>query len=119
MASAGTHPSATVHPLAVETMQRRYGLDIGGHRPKPVDAFAGQQFDYVITVCDSAAATCPTFPGVAQRIHWSFADPAAVTEPTAARQAFDSTAAAIAAQLRGWLAEVGIQAHGPASLANA
>jgi arsenate reductase len=52
------------------------GIDITGHRSKSVDEFAGQEFDYVITVCDNANETCPVFPGKAQRIHWSFDDPA-------------------------------------------
>lgn len=117
--SAGTHPSASVHPLAVATMRRRYGLDIGASRPKSVDQFAGQHFDYVITVCDAAAATCPTFPGTVHRIHWSFADPAAVADPEAARRAFDTTAEAIASRLRGWLAGLGVEPQGPASAVNA
>jgi protein-tyrosine-phosphatase len=111
--SAGTHPSVAVHPLAVETMHEQYGIDISGHRPKSVDAYSGQRFDYVITVCDAAAATCPTFPGSAQRLHWSFPDPAAVTDPVAARRAFTDTAAAIASQLRGWLADIGASAKAP------
>jgi arsenate reductase len=44
-----------------------------------VDEFAGQSFDYVITVCDNANQQCPMFPGKAERIHWSIADPAEVT----------------------------------------
>jgi arsenate reductase len=54
------------------------GIDISGHRSKPVDEFAGEPFDYVITVCNNARESCPVFPGGAKRIHWSFDDPAAV-----------------------------------------
>ena len=43
-----------------------------------MDEFAGQFFDYVITVCDNARDNCPVFPSNAERIHWSFEDPAAV-----------------------------------------
>jgi arsenate reductase len=43
-----------------------------------VDEFSGQQFDYIVTVCDNARDACPVFPGNAHRIHWSFEDPAAV-----------------------------------------
>lgn len=72
--SAGTHPSV-VNPLAVAAMRER-GVDIRRHRSKSVTEFAGQRFDYVITVCDNARESCPVFPG-ARSIHWSFHDPAA------------------------------------------
>ena len=72
--SAGTVPSF-VRPQAIEAM-REIGIDISGHRSKSVDEFAGQEFDYVITVCDNANANCPVFPGKTKRIHWSFDDPA-------------------------------------------
>ena len=49
-----------------------------GHRSKSVDEFAGQEFDYVITVCDNAKESCPVFPAATKRIHWSLEDPAAV-----------------------------------------
>jgi arsenate reductase len=53
------------------------GLDISNHRSKSVDEFTGQQFDYVITVCDNAKESCPIFPGGGARMHQSFEDPAA------------------------------------------
>ena len=73
--SAGVNPSR-VRPEAVETM-REVGIDISGHRSKSADEFAGQQFDYIITVCDNARETCAAFPGHAERIHRSFEDPPA------------------------------------------
>jgi arsenate reductase len=72
--SAGTNPSF-VHPLAIEAMSE-IGIDISWHRSKSVMEFIGQSFDYVITVCDKAEESCPTFPGDVKRIHWSFEDPA-------------------------------------------
>ena len=57
---------------------REVGIDISSHRSKSVDEFVGQEFTYVITVCDNAKEFCPVFPGNTQRIHWSFEDPAAV-----------------------------------------
>ncbi|CUT04804.1 arsenate reductase ArsC [Candidatus Kryptobacter tengchongensis] len=75
--SAGTHPSF-VHPLAIEAM-KEIGIDISNHRSKSVTEFLGQSFDYVITVCDKAKESCPTFPGETKRIHWSFEDPAEAT----------------------------------------
>lgn len=74
--SAGVEPS-NVRPEAIEAMSE-IGIDISTHRSKSVDEFTDQQFDYIITVCDNARESCPVFPGGAQRIHWSFDDPAAV-----------------------------------------
>jgi arsenate reductase len=56
---------------------REIGVDISGHRSKSADEFVGQDFDYIITVCDNARETCPVFPGHAERIHHSFEDPPA------------------------------------------
>jgi arsenate reductase (thioredoxin) len=72
--SAGTIASF-VRPQAIEAM-REIGIDISGHRSKSVEEFLGQEFDYVITVCDNANDNCPVFPGKTKRIHWSFDDPA-------------------------------------------
>lgn len=74
--SAGTNPSH-VRPEAIAVM-REAGIDISRHRSKSVDEFVGQDFDYVITVCDNARENCPVFPGKTRRIHWSIQDPAAV-----------------------------------------
>jgi arsenate reductase (thioredoxin) len=71
--SAGTKPGP-VRPEAIAVMQE-LGIDISGHRSKSVDEFAGQHFDYVLTVCDNAKESCPIFPGQAIMIHHSFEDP--------------------------------------------
>jgi len=70
--SAGTAPSG-MSELTIEVM-REIGVDITGQRSKSVDEFAGQSFDYVITVCDSAREACPVFPG-GKQLHWSIEDP--------------------------------------------
>jgi len=74
--SAGTKPTQ-VRPEAVAVM-REAGIDISGQRSKSVDEFEGQDFNYVITVCDNAKQSCPVFPAKTKRIHWSIEDPAAV-----------------------------------------
>jgi len=74
--SAGTKPTQ-VRPEAVAVM-REAGIDISGHRSKSVDEFEGQDFDFVITVCDNAKQSCPIYPEKTKRIHWSIEDPAAV-----------------------------------------
>jgi len=76
VSSAGTKPTR-VRPEAIAVM-REVGIDISGHRSKSVDEFEGQNFDYVITVCDNAKQSCPVFPAKTKRIHWSIEDPAAV-----------------------------------------
>ncbi|MGC8793838.1 MAG: arsenate reductase ArsC [Bryobacteraceae bacterium] len=83
VASAGTHPGS-VRPEAIAVM-RELGVDISHHRSKSLDEFLGQPFDYVITVCDQARQSCPVFPGLAERIHWSIEDPAAAQGSEAER----------------------------------
>ncbi len=73
--SAGVKPTS-VRPEAIAVM-RELGIDISGQRSKSADEFRGQDFRYVITVCDNAKESCPVFPGRTERIHWSFEDPAA------------------------------------------
>ena len=79
VSSAGTKPSQ-VRTEAIAVM-REIGIDISGNRSKSVDEFAGQAFDFVVTVCDSARDNCPVFPGATKRIHWSLEDPASVEGP--------------------------------------
>lgn len=74
--SAGSDP-ASIHPLAVKVMAR-IKIDVSEHRAKHLNEFAGQNFDYVITVCDRVREVCPVFPNDPQQIHWSFPDPAAI-----------------------------------------
>ena len=74
--SAGTHPSQ-LNPFAIRVMHE-IGLDISKQWSKSVTEFIDKPIDVVITVCDNAAENCPVFPGKVERIHWSFADPAAV-----------------------------------------
>jgi arsenate reductase len=74
--SAGTKPGM-VRPEAVAVMEE-IAIDISGQRSKSVDEFSGQDFDYVLTVCDNAKESCPIYPGHANRLHHSFADPAAI-----------------------------------------
>jgi len=54
-------------------------VDIGGQQSKSLEAYLGQPFDYVITVCDRARQACPTWPVPHERIDWSFDDPAEAT----------------------------------------
>ena len=73
--SAGLEPGK-LNPFAIEVMQEE-GIDISDNKTKDVFEFfkRGKMFSYVITVCDEASAErCPLFPGVCERLHWSFED---------------------------------------------
>ena len=74
VASAGTHPSF-VNTRAIAVMREK-GIDISRHKSESVHDYLDKEFDYVITVCDSANEHCPVFPGDVVRLHWSFPDPA-------------------------------------------
>jgi arsenate reductase len=71
--SGGTTPTQ-INPYAIKVM-KEVGIDITGHRSKSVKEFLGQNFDYVVTVCDNAKEACPFFPGGANYIHKNFQDP--------------------------------------------
>lgn len=74
--SAGTFPARQVHPVAVRVM-KEVQIDISGNRPKNVDNFLNDSFEYVITVCDNAKESCPIFRGkVKSQLHMGFDDPA-------------------------------------------
>jgi len=105
--SAGTRPS-TLNSYAVLAMADM-GVDIREQYSKNLDQFLHQEFDYVITVCDQAAEVCPIFPGVAQRIHWSFPDPAAVVGDHQEKlAAFAQVRDAIKDQLIHWVSKPSI-----------
>jgi arsenate reductase len=101
--SAGSLPAGYVHPLAVAAMNE-IGLDISSHHSKPVDTFAGQSFDLVVTVCDYAKETCPALPEATQTLHWPFHDPFTATGSEEARLAtFREVRDQIADQIRAYL----------------
>ena len=72
-ASAGSHPKP-LRPNAVRVMRAR-GIDLAGRRSKHLDEFAGERFDFVISLCDRVREVCPEFPGGPELIHWSLPDP--------------------------------------------
>lgn len=73
--SAGSHPRP-LHPNAVRVM-RENGIDISARQSRHLSVFAGERFDYVISLCDRLRETCPEFPGPPEVIHWSIPDPGA------------------------------------------
>jgi len=101
--SAGTAPQREVHPLVAETLKAQ-GIRPPHLMPKSMGRFVGQHFDYVITLCDDAAESCPIFPGEPERLHWNFQDPAAVNDANARRRAFTQVANGLAGRIREWMA---------------
>jgi ArsR family transcriptional regulator, arsenate/arsenite/antimonite-responsive transcriptional repressor / arsenate reductase (thioredoxin) len=105
-ASAGSHPKP-VHANTVRVMQER-GIDLGSRRPKHLSLVAGQQFDYVITLCDKVREVCPEFPGHPGYVHWSIPDPAGSGDDDEATLAvFRQTAAEVETRVAYLLAGLG------------
>lgn len=86
--SAGSIVSE-LHPLTVSLLAE-WGIDMSGHYSKTMDRFVGEEFDYIITTCDSVRESCPVFPGDPKRIHWSFPDPKAIDDPDQRLRAFST-----------------------------
>lgn len=86
--SAGSEP-APIHPLTLAIL-RGHGIDPSPHRSKSLEQFRGQQFDYIITVCDRVREVCPVFPGDPKRTHWSTPDPLLVEDEAARRAVFET-----------------------------
>lgn len=100
--SAGSHPKAAPHPLALECL-REAGIGTEGLHSKSWDTFTGKDaapLDLVITVCDAAAGeSCPLFPGRAARAHWGMPDPPAAGDEAAQRARFAAVREALAARI--------------------
>ncbi len=110
--SAGLEPQG-IHPLTTRVMAE-IGLPLTGQYAKDVREYLGRvHFGYLITVCADAEARCPSvFPGLGQRLHWAFEDPAAFVGSEEARlQKFRQVRDQIDRRIRDWLAEQGIAVH--------
>ena len=81
--SAGSHPKPSPHPLALKVLEEKFLLDTSAARSKSWDEFCGVNFDFVITLCDSAQESCPVWAGQPVLAHWGSPDPAATTGPDA------------------------------------
>jgi arsenate reductase len=104
--SGGLVPTR-VHPFAIIVMKER-GIDISGQRAKSVDELGSVGSSTIITLCDDAAEACPMISGEAERLHWSFPDPAAAEGDGHERlAAFRATRDAIERRISGWVASLG------------
>jgi arsenate reductase (thioredoxin) len=104
--SAGMEPKG-IHPLTIQVMQEA-GLDMSGHTSKGFETYLGKLlFEYLITLCDDAEKNCPTtWPGVSNRLHWHFEDPAAYVGTDAEKLArFRQVRDQIDEKVKAWVAE--------------
>lgn len=109
--SAGLEPKG-INPFTIQVMQE-LGLDLSGQRSKHVREYLGKlNFGYLITVCSDAEKNCPTiFPGVSQRLHWYFEDPAAFQGSDDEKlQKFRQVRDQIDERIKTWLKDMAIRA---------
>jgi arsenate reductase len=107
--SAGLEPKP-INPLTLVVMEE-IGFDLSEQRSKGVEVYLGKtHFEYLITVCDDADKNCPTvWPGVNQRLHWSFEDPAQFVGTEEQKLAkFRQIRDAIRERVKAWLTQQGI-----------
>jgi ArsR family transcriptional regulator, arsenate/arsenite/antimonite-responsive transcriptional repressor / arsenate reductase (thioredoxin) len=96
--SAGAAPGRTLDETTRHTL-RRHGLSVAGLTPKNMSPFAGQAFDYAITLCDPAREDCIQLPGT-DSIRWSFPDPMRAREGASRVAAFEALFQALDRRLR-------------------
>ncbi len=102
--SAGIEPKG-INPYTKRVMEE-IGIDLSGQYSKDIKEYMGKvHFAYLIILCDEAENTCPrTFPGISERIHWSFDDPAAFEGSDAEKLAkFKEVRDKIDQRLKAWL----------------
>jgi len=72
--SAGVNPSGRVNENAKKILMKENAWKEEYHS-KDIDEIMDIDFDLVVTVCDNAKETCPTFPKKVKTIHIGFPDP--------------------------------------------
>jgi arsenate reductase len=104
--SAGTEPKG-INPYTERVMEEA-GVSLSGQYSKHVKEYMGKiHFAYIIILCDEAEKSCPAiFPGMGQRLHWSFEDPAAMVGSDDEKLAkFREIRARIEQRIKEWLME--------------
>ena len=104
--SAGLEPKG-LNPFTVKVM-REIGIDVSGQTSKGVETYLGKTlFQHLVTVCDDADKNCPTvWPGVSNRMHWSFQDPVAATGTDEEKLVkFREVRDLIEVRIKAWLSE--------------
>ena len=104
--SAGLEPKG-LNPFTVKVMEE-VGIDVSGQTSKGVETYLGKVlFQHLVTVCDDADKNCPTtWPGIMNRMHWSFQDPAAFEGSDEEKlNKFREVRDLIEAKIKDWLTE--------------
>jgi protein-tyrosine-phosphatase len=96
--SAGSAPTE-VDPEALATLEE-VGIDTAGLYAKSLEQFVGEQFDYIVTVCDRVRDVCPAFLGDPAQAHWSIADPVVIEDPWERAKAFQNTLTELQTRIR-------------------
>lgn len=73
--SAGSNPASEINPFAVKVLANA-GFDLLNKRPRSMDEYINDEFDFIITLCDRMKEDCPVFPGQPILAHWGMPDPA-------------------------------------------
>jgi arsenate reductase len=98
--SAGSRYAGFVHRGAIRALAK-LGIDISDAQSKSAAPFRDEPFDIVVTVCDSAAQDCPTWPNAKRIEHWPIED------PTDGGRTFESARDEIARRIEELVATVG------------
>jgi len=104
--SAGTDPKG-IHPKTERVMEE-VGISLSNQHSKHIKEFMGKvHFGYLITMCDEAEKSCPTtFPGIGQRLRWSFEDPSAFVGSEAEKlEKFREVRNQLEQRIKAWLLE--------------
>lgn len=104
--SAGLEPKG-MNPFTIQVMEE-VGVDVSNQRSKGVNEYLGKVlFQHLITVCDDADKNCPTaWPGISNRLHWSFEDPVVYEGSEEEKLAkFRQVRDQIEVQIKKWVAE--------------
>ena len=105
--SAGTDPKS-INPYTGRVM-KEIGIELSGQYSKHIKEYMGKvHFGYLITLCNEAEKSCPTtFPGIAQRLQWSFEDPASLEGSDDEKlMKFREVRDKIGERIKSWLSEI-------------
>ena len=72
--SCGVNPTRKVNPNAKKVLEDN-NIWSDEYHSKNLDEVMDEDFDLVVTVCDNAKKSCPTFPKPTPKIHIGFDDP--------------------------------------------